>query len=156
MNLQWSKAYIFRCCFIFFFYFAMHVSTISDLNGPHGATFIDKNMDKVNLWKFTIKTLSRRSWWERQTRKREVVESSSNVDKICSGVGPHLITSLHIYTFGVSRAFMAGAPSQTGDADSSRAHGLTSGLQGSVNVPPWCSIVGATVTVHQFLCVFRF
>ena len=33
-----------------------------------------------------------------------------------------------------SRAFMAGAASQAGDADSSRAPGLTSGLQGSVNV----------------------
>ena len=32
------------------------------------------------------------------------------------------------------RAFMAGAASQAGDADSSRAPGLTSGLQGSVNV----------------------
>ena len=30
--------------------------------------------------------------------------------------------------------FNAGAASQTGDADSSRAPGLTSGLQGSVNV----------------------
>ena len=42
--------------------------------------------------------------------------------------------SLHIYTLVVSRAFMAGAASQAGDADSSRAPGLTSGLQGSVNV----------------------
>ena len=32
------------------------------------------------------------------------------------------------------RAFMAGAASQAGDADSSRAPGLTSGLQRSVNV----------------------
>ena len=47
---------------------------------------------------------------------------------------------------------MAGAASQAGDAYSSRAPGLTSGLQGSVNVP-WCSIVGATVTVHQFFCI---
>ena len=31
-------------------------------------------------------------------------------------------------------AFMAGAASQAGDADSSRAPGLTSGLQGSVNI----------------------
>ena len=31
-------------------------------------------------------------------------------------------------------AFIAGAASQAGDADSSRAPGLTSGLQGSVNV----------------------
>ena len=29
---------------------------------------------------------------------------------------------------------MAGAASRTGDADSSRAPGLTSGLQGSINV----------------------
>ena len=49
-------------------------------------------------------------------------------------VAPHPVSSLHIYTFVVSRAFMAGAASQAGDADSSRAPGLTSGLQGSVNV----------------------
>ena len=49
-------------------------------------------------------------------------------------VGPHTVSSLHIYTFIVSRAFMAGAASQAGDANSSRAPGLTSGLQGSVNV----------------------
>ena len=36
--------------------------------------------------------------------------------------------------FVVSRAFMAVASSQAGDADFSRAPGLTSGLQGSVNV----------------------
>ena len=41
---------------------------------------------------------------------------------------------LFFTTFVVSRAFMAGAASQAGDADSSRAPGLTSGLQGSVNV----------------------
>ena len=40
---------------------------------------------------------------------------------------------MHIYTFVVSRAFMAGAASQAGDADSSRTPGLTSALQGSVN-----------------------
>ena len=49
-------------------------------------------------------------------------------------VGPHPVSSLHIYTFVVSRALMAGAASQAGDADSSRAPGRTSGLQGSVNV----------------------
>ena len=46
----------------------------------------------------------------------------------------HKQTDLRIYTFVVSRAFMAGAASQAGDADSSRASGLTSGLQGSVDV----------------------
>ena len=49
-------------------------------------------------------------------------------------VGPHPVSSLDTYTFVVSRAFMAGAASQVGDADSSRAPGLISGLQGSVNV----------------------
>ena len=49
-------------------------------------------------------------------------------------VGLLPVSSLHIYTFVVSRAFMAGAASQTEDADSSRTSGLTSGLQGSVNV----------------------
>ena len=60
-------------------------------------------------------------------------------------VSPHTVSSLHIHTFFVSRAFMAGAASQAGDADSSRAPGLTSGLQGSVDdhrgalllVPQW-------------------
>ena len=63
------------------------------------------------------------------------------------------MSSLHIYSFVVSRAFMAGAASQAGDADSSWAPGLTSGLQGSVNVHRGVSIVGATVTVHQFFCI---
>ena len=44
------------------------------------------------------------------------------------------VSSLNIYTFVVSGAFMAGAASQAGDADSSRAPGLVSGLHGSVNV----------------------
>ena len=47
---------------------------------------------------------------------------------------PHPVSSLHIYTFVVSRALMADAASQAGDADSYRAPGLTSGLKGSVNV----------------------
>ena len=53
-------------------------------------------------------------------------------------VGPHPVSSLRIYSFVMSRAFMA---SQAGDADSSRA--------------PWCSIVGATVTVHQLFCILH-
>ena len=62
---------------------------------------------------------------------------------------PHPVSSLHIYTFDVSRAFMEGVASQAGDADSSWAPGLTSGLQRSVNVhrgaplfvPQWQSII---------------
>ena len=56
------------------------------------------------------------------------------------GVGPYPVSSLHMYTFVVLRAFMAGAAGRAGDAGwagdagSSRAPGLTSGLQGSVNV----------------------
>ena len=59
--------------------------------------------------------------------------SKEQIDHIYS-VGPHPVSSLHIYTFVVSRAFMAGAASQAGDAHSSRPPGLTSGLQGSMNV----------------------
>ena len=44
------------------------------------------------------------------------------------------MSSLNIYTFIVLRAFMAVAASQAGDVDSYRAPGLTSGLQGSMNV----------------------
>ena len=43
---------------------------------------------------------------------------------------------------------MAGAASQAGDADSSRAPGLTSGLQGSVNVHR-----GALFLVAQWQCI---
>ena len=43
---------------------------------------------------------------------------------------PYPVSSLHIYTFVVPRALIAGAASQAGDTDSSRAPGLTSGLQG--------------------------
>ena len=60
------------------------------------------------------------------------------------------MSSLHIYTFVVLRAFMAGAANQAGDSDSFRSPGLASGLQGSV-----CSIVGATMTVHQFFCILH-
>ena len=49
-------------------------------------------------------------------------------------VSVHIQCQAYIYTFFVTRAFMAGAASQAGDADSSRAPGLTSGFQGSVNV----------------------
>ena len=66
-------------------------------------------------------------------------------------VGPHPVSSLHIYTFVVSRALMAGAASQAGDADSSRAPGLTSGLQGSVNVH-----CGALLLVPQWQCISSF
>ena len=66
-------------------------------------------------------------------------------------VVPHPVSNLNIYTFVVSRAFMAGAASQAGDADSSRAPGLTSGLQGSVNVHR-----GALLLVPQWQCISSF
>ena len=52
---------------------------------------------------------------------------------------------------------MAGATSPAGEPDSSQAHGITSGLNfaGVHECPPWCSIVGATVTVHQFFCILH-
>ena len=46
---------------------------------------------------------------------------------------------------------MAGVASQTGDADSSREPGLTSGLQGSVNVHR-----GALLLVPQWQCISSF
>ena len=46
---------------------------------------------------------------------------------------------------------MAGAASQAGDADSSRAPGLTSGLQGSMNVHR-----GALLLVPQWRCISSF
>ena len=66
-------------------------------------------------------------------------------------VGPHPVSSLYICTSVVSRAFMAGAASHAGDADSSRAPGLTSGLQGSVNVHR-----GALLFVPQWQCISSF
>ena len=66
-------------------------------------------------------------------------------------VGPHPLSILYIYTFVVSRAFMAGAASQAWDADSSRAPGLTSGLQGSVNVHR-----GTLLLVPQWQCISSF
>ena len=46
---------------------------------------------------------------------------------------------------------MAGVASQAGDADSSRAPGLTPGLQGSVNVHR-----GALLLVPQWQCISSF
>ena len=63
-------------------------------------------------------------------------------------VDQYPVSSLHIYTFVVSRAFMAGVASRAGDADSSRAPGLTSGLQGSVNVHR-----GVLLLVPQWQCI---
>ena len=62
-------------------------------------------------------------------------------------VDPHPVWSLHIFTFIVSRAFIEGAASQR-DADSSRAPGLTFGLEGSVNVHR-----GALLLVPQWQCI---
>ena len=66
-------------------------------------------------------------------------------------VGPHPVSSLHRYTLVVSRAFIAGAASQPGDADSSRLPCLTFGLQGSVNVNR-----GALLLVPQWRCISSF
>ena len=73
---------------------------------------------------------------------------------MCCGCDTSYIASVHIQCqkhFVVSRAFMAGAASQSGDADSSRAPGLTSGLQGSMNVHR-----GAQLLVPQSQCISSF
>ena len=66
-------------------------------------------------------------------------------------VGSHPVSSLHIHTSVVSRAFMEGAANQAGDADSSRAPGLTFDMQGSVNVHR-----GALLLVPQWQCISSF
>ena len=64
-------------------------------------------------------------------------------------VGPHPVPSLYIYTFVVSQAFMAGAASQAGDADSSRAPELPSGLwMSTVIVYCWCHSDSAAVLLY--------
>ena len=76
--------------------------------------------------------------WRPNTRSKRMVHIVS-------------MSSLHIYTLIVSRVFMAGAASQAGDADSSRAPGLTSGLQRSVNVHR-----GSLLLVPQWRCTRSF
>ena len=66
-------------------------------------------------------------------------------------VSAHIQCQASIYTLVVSRVFMAGAARQAGDADSSRAPGLTSGLQRSVNVHR-----GALLLVPQWQCINSF
>ena len=67
-------------------------------------------------------------------------------------VGPHFV---------VSQVFMASAASKAGDANSSRAPGLTSGLQGSVNVhrgdlllvPQWQCISSFVFYIDRSVCI---
>ena len=65
--------------------------------------------------------------------------------------GQYTVSSLHIYTFVALRAIMAGAASKGGNTDSSRAPGLTSGLQRSVNVQR-CALL----LVPQWQCISSF
>ena len=53
---------------------------------------------------------------------------------MCCGCDTFYIVKPPYIPIVASWAFMAGAAGQAGDADSSRAPGLNSGLQGSVNV----------------------
>ena len=70
----------------------------------------------------------------------------------CGCLSTFSVNSPYIYIpFVMSRPFMAGAASQAVDADSSRAPGLTSGLQGSVNVHR-----GALLLVPQWQCISYF
>ena len=61
-------------------------------------------------------------------------------------VGPHPVSSLYIYTFVVSRAFMAGECWRW-LLPGTWSHLWFAGVR---ECPPWCSVVGATVTVHHF------
>ena len=66
-------------------------------------------------------------------------------------VGSHPVSGLQLYTFVVSRAFMAGAASQAATL-TPPGHLWFAWVR---ECPPWCSIVGATVTVHQFFCILH-
>ena len=120
----------------------------------------------VNLYKWQNITLTLQ--WKSKSKIYFTIwrdiKLSENVEVCCDidhnmlwlwhslySVGPHPVSSLHIYTFVVSRAFMAGVASQAGDADSSRAPDLTSGLQGSMNVHR-----GALLLVPQWHCISSF
>ena len=65
------------------------------------------------------------------------------------------IYTFYIYTVVVSRTFMTGAASQAGDADSSRAPSLTSGVQGSVNGHRGALLL-VPLTVHQLFFNLHF
>ena len=93
-------------------------------------------------------------WNDEHERAFQSLNSMLLVSQILS-VGLHPVSSLHVDTFVVSQAFMTGAASQAGDADSSRAPGLTSGLQGSVNVHRGALLL-VPLTVHQFFCILHF
>ena len=67
-------------------------------------------------------------------------------------VGTHTVPSLHIYTVVVLRAFMAGASRRRWLLPGTWSHLWFAGV---LKCPPWCSIVGATVTVHQFFCLLH-
>ena len=62
--------------------------------------------------------------------------------------GSYPVSSLHIYTFVVSRAFMA-----TLTPPDTWSHLWFAGVR---ECPPWCSFVGATVTVYQFFCILHY
>ena len=66
-------------------------------------------------------------------------------------VGPHPVSSLHIYPLFFFAGTHGGCPSQAGDADSSRAPGLSSSLQRSVHVHR-----GALLLVPQWQCISSF
>ena len=109
---------------------------------------------------FRYRTLSPQVHFDNKTPSvfRDIIAFSKLIIfLVCCGCDTSYIVSVHIqcqasiYTLSLSRAFMAGAASQAGDADSSRAPGLTSGLQGSVNVHR-----GALLLVPQWQCISSF
>ena len=50
---------------------------------------------------------------------------------------------------------MAGAAGRAGDADSPPGTWSHLWFAGVRECPSWCSIIGATVTVHQFFCILH-
>ena len=73
------------------------------------------------------------------------------ISYICNNCDHTFSLALYFWPLWFCHKFMAGAASQAGDADSSQATGLTSGLQGYVNVHR-----GALLLVPQWRCISYF
>ena len=78
----------------------------------------------------------------------------AQVTNLCKGTNyaKFINVLVHEYTLSLCRGHsLAGVASEAGNAGSSRAPGLTSGLQGSVNVHR-----GALLLVPQWQCISSF
>ena len=107
------------------------------------------------IWCYTYKEKREQIWRSRITNTpiRQTMRTWNYTKTLqIRSITQRLRTDLgHNIPYWLLYQFMAGAASQAGDADSSRPPGLTSGLQGSVNVHR-----GALLLVPQWQCISSF